>query len=296
MGSNQQGKTMNRYILGAVIGIVAAASLSTGAAVAQKAPKRSITNIAGDLYQFKNNFHTSVFYVTSEGVIATDPINAGAARWLKAEIKKRFNQPIKYVIYSHDHPDHISGGEVFADTATVISHAKTKSAIVGEKRPTAVPNVTFTDNMTVELGGKKVELTYLGKNHSDNMIVMRFPAERVLFAVDFIPIRTVAFRTLGDAYIPEWMESIKRVEAMDFDILAQGHGPSGNKADATAFRGYMEDLYAAVLAGIRSGKSLDELKTGIKLPKYEKWQMYGKWMPENIQGVYNQIRMHRRPG
>ena len=287
---------MNRFILSAAIGAVAAASLCTGAAVAQKAPKRAITNIAGDLYRFKNNFHFSVFYVTSEGVIATDPINAGAAKWLKAEIKKRFNQPIKYLVLSHDHPDHSSGGEVFADTATVIAHANAKRTIVGEKRPTAVPDVTFTDNMTLELGGKKVELSYLGKNHSDNMIVMRFPAERVLFAVDFIPINTVAFRTLGDAYIPGWMDSLKRVEAMDFDILAPGHGRLGKKADVAAFRGYMDGLYTAVLAGIRAGKSLDQLKSSVSVPGYEKWQMYGKWLPENIEGMYNQIRMHRRPG
>ena len=87
-------------------------------------------------------------------MIATNPINKDAAGWLKAEIKQRFNQPVKYLILSHDHPDHSSGGEVFADTATVIAHANAKRTIVGEKRPTAVPDVTFTDNMTLELGGK----------------------------------------------------------------------------------------------------------------------------------------------
>jgi len=258
--------------------------------------KRNIIPIAGDLYRFQNNFHFSVFLVTPDGVIATDPFNADAAKWLKAEIKKRFNQPIKYLILSHDHPDHSSGGEVFADTAIVIAHENAKRTIVDEKRPTAVPDITFTDNMTLELGGKKVELTYLGKNHSDNMIVMNFPAEGVLFAVDFIPVKTVAFRTLGDAYIPEWMESLKRVEAMDFDILAPGHGRLGKRSDVGAFRGYMEGLYSGVLAGIRAGKSLDELKTSVNVPGYEKWFMYGKWKPENVQGMYNQIVMHRRPG
>ena len=99
---------MNRYVLRAAIGVVAAASLCTGAAVAQQAPKRAISKIAGDLYRFKNNFHFSVFLVTPDGVIATDPINKDAAGWLKAEIKKRFNQPVKYLILSHDHPDHLA--------------------------------------------------------------------------------------------------------------------------------------------------------------------------------------------
>ena len=66
-----------------------ALSISTGA-LAQDV-KRDIAKIKGDLYRFQNNFHYSVFYVTPAGVIVTDPINADAAKWLKAEIKKRFN-------------------------------------------------------------------------------------------------------------------------------------------------------------------------------------------------------------
>ena len=56
--------------------------------------KSAITHIAGDLYGFRNNFHFSVFLVTPEGVIVTNPINADAATWLEAEITKRFNQPV----------------------------------------------------------------------------------------------------------------------------------------------------------------------------------------------------------
>lgn len=263
-------------------------------AQAQRAPTRAITKIAGDLYRFQNNFHFSVFYVTSEGVVATDPINADAARWLKAEIKKRFNQPITHLVYSHDHPDHVSGGEVFADTAIVIAHENARRAIIGDKRKTAVPQITFKDHMKLELGGKTVEISYVGRNHSDNMIVMRFPAERALFAVDFIPVETVAFRTLGDAYIPEWIDSLRRVEAMDFDILVPGHGKIGKHADVKAFRGYMTDLYDAVLAASRAGLTVEKMKSSIQLPGYAKWAMYGKWLPENIEGMAARIALHRR--
>ena len=256
-------------------------------------PKRDITKIAGDLYRFQNNFHYSVFLVTPAGVIVTDPIDAEAARWLKAEIAQRFNQPIKYLIYSHDHRDHIAGGEVFADTAMVVAHENAKAAIIGEKRPTAVPQITFSEQMSIELGGKTVELTYVGRNHSNNSIVMRFPAERVLFAVDFIPVKAVAFRNFPDAYIPDWIESLKRVETMDFDILAPGHGALGTKEDVRAYRGYMEDLYTAVLDASRAGKSVDEMKQSIKLDKYKDWFRYEEFLPLNIEGMYRYINMYR---
>ncbi len=258
-------------------------------------PVREITKIAGEVYRFRNNFHYSVFAVTPAGVIATDPINADAAKWLKAEIKTRFNQPIKYVIYSHDHADHVSGGEEWADTATVIAHANAKDIIIGEKRPTAIPHVTFSDRMELELGGTVVELIYVGRNHSNNSLVVRFPKEKLIFAVDFIPVGAVAFRDFPDAYLTDWIESLRRVEAMEFDTLAPGHGPLGNKQSVVNYRTYMEDLYTQVLAAVRAGKSVEETKTVVNLSKYESWAGYKDMAALNIVGMYRMVTSNRRP-
>ena len=287
--------TVSKWLATGIVGVVMLVCPHVGLTQQPaQPPKRDITKIAGDLYRFQNNFHYSVFLVTPAGIIVTDPIDADAAKWLKAELAQRFNQPIKYLIYSHDHRDHIAGGEVFADTALVVAHENAKAAIIGEKRPTAVPQITFSEQMTIELGGKRVELTYVGRNHSDNSIVMRFPAERVLFAVDFIPVKGVAFRDFPDAYITDWIESLKRVEAMDYDVLAPGHGALGTKEDVRAYRGYMEELRAAVLEASRAGKSVDEMKQTIKLDKYKDWFRYEEFLPLNIEGMYRHVNMHRR--
>ncbi|MFQ5935660.1 MAG: MBL fold metallo-hydrolase [Acidiferrobacterales bacterium] len=285
---------MKRNLSKLLFGCVVLVLIGLIGPVAGQGAKRGITHIAGDLYRFQNNFHYSVFLVTPEGIIATDPINADAASWLKAELKKRFDKPIKYLIYSHDHVDHIAGGEVFADTATAIAHENAKATIIGEKRPTAVPDITFSDRMTVELGGKVVELIYVGKGHSDNMIVMHFPTERALFAVDFISVRRLAYMNLSDSYWPDWIEAIKLVEAIDFDILVPGHGPVGTKADASDHRAYLEDLYAAVLAAARAGQTLEEMKKSIRLDKYKDWGRYDQWLPLNIEGVYQRVNLQRR--
>ena len=276
------------------IGLAFLLVVSAGTVSAQKAPKRSITKIAGDVYRFQNNFHFSVFYVTDEGVMVTDPINAGAAKWLKAEIKKRFNKPIKYLVYSHDHQDHTSGGEIFADTATVVGHENTRAAMIGEKRPTPPPSVTFSDSMTLHLGGREIELTYVGKGHSDNSIVIRFPRERVLFAVDFGSVKPLPFKNLSDSNNPDLINKLRKVEKMDFDILSPGHGGMGSRADATDHRQYVEDLYNAVLSGVQAGKSLDQLTADIKLPKYASWSQYKAWLPLNIDGIHARIALQRR--
>ncbi len=85
-------------------------------------PTRSITHITGDLYRGQNNNHFMLLLVTDEGIIMTDPINAGFSTWLKDEIESRFGVPVRYVLYSHHHGDHASGGAIFADTAQFIGH------------------------------------------------------------------------------------------------------------------------------------------------------------------------------
>jgi glyoxylase-like metal-dependent hydrolase (beta-lactamase superfamily II) len=276
------------------LSVVVLSVFFAGPVLSQEAPKRVITNIKGDLYRFQNNFHTSVFLVTPDGVVVTDPIDADAAAWFKAQVKERFGKDVKYLVYSHDHRDHIAGGEVFADTATVVAHEKTKAAITGEKRPTALPGVTFNDRLTIELGGKKIDLIYVGRSHSDNMIVVSFPEERTIYAVDFISIKRLPYMNLPDSYFPDWIEALKLVEGMDFDILAPGHGSMGNKQDVTDHRMYFEELYAKVLNGARQGKTLEELQQGITMDKYSSWSMYKEWLPLNIEGMYQRIQLQRR--
>lgn len=84
--------------------------------------------------------------VTPAGIIATDPIDADAARWLKAELSRRFAKPVKYLVYSHDHADHISGGEVFADTAIVIAHERTQAVILNDGRRRCPTDVQRPDD------------------------------------------------------------------------------------------------------------------------------------------------------
>ena len=250
-------------------------------------PVRGIVRVAGDLYRFQNNFHYSVFLVTPEGIIVTDPINAGVATWLKAELKQRFNKPVKYLIYSHHHEDHISGGEVFSDTATVIAHEKAVPAMIADKVPTALPDITFSDHMIVELGGKTVELTYIGVCHSDNSIVMRFPDEKAVFAVDFVLVKSLPYKDLPVSYhYPEWLASLQKLEAMEFEILVPGHDGVGEYSDVRAFRHYLEDLESGIMKGIKAGQSVEDMKKTITLDEYKDWAYYKDWFPLNIEGMH----------
>jgi len=107
----------------AVLTAVASFLLAMPMTASAQQPTRSITEIAENLYWARNNNHYAVVLVTSDGVILVDTINADFSEWLKGEIESRFGVPVRYVLYSHNHWDHASGGAVFADTATFVGHA-----------------------------------------------------------------------------------------------------------------------------------------------------------------------------
>ena len=272
-----------------------AVALTAGTpARAQEGATREISHVAGNLYRVRSNFHYSALLVTDDGVLVTDPVNADAARWLKAQIAERWGKPVRYVVYSHDHADHISGGEVFADTASVVAHRDTRRNIIGEQRATAVPDITFTDSLTLHLGGQDVELMHVGRSHSNNGIVMHFAAERALFAVDFISVDRLPYRDLSDSWWPDWIDAVRRIEAMDFDILLPGHGPVGTHADVGEHRAYLEALYSAVLEAQREGLTLEQAKTQIRLEEFAHLGQHDAWLALNIEGVWRRVALQRR--
>ncbi|WHZ26612.1 MAG: hypothetical protein OJF51_001407 [Nitrospira sp.] len=281
-----------------VLSVLAVGSLllqGPGLSAQQSRPDDEIAQLAGDVYLYRHQFHQAIFITTPKGVIVTDPISSDAATWLKAKIKTLTDQPVRYVIYSHHHDDHITGGSVFADQARFISHAAAREKILQAADPTTpVPDLTFTDRMSIDLGGKHVELIYTGKNHSDNSLIVLLPQNKLLFAVDFIPVETVAYRTMRSDYPDDWIESLKQVEQLDFETLVPGHGKIGKKEHVRQFRGYLEDLRAAVEEQVRKGTSMEEAKKTVQLPKYEQWQRYADWFPENVEGMYRYLSQQRK--
>src|SRR5688572_27853605 len=99
-----------------------------GRALAQEAtpgtPSPDLQQLAEDTYAFVNSGYISLFIVTDDGVIATDPSSQSGperAEAYKTAIASVTDQPVRYLIYSHDHADHATGGALFADTATFVS-------------------------------------------------------------------------------------------------------------------------------------------------------------------------------
>ena len=342
-------------ILAAAVGATVATSLyAADQPAGPPRPNFQIRPITGDLYRSGNGTWHSIFLVTPAGIILADPLNVAHATWLKDELAKRFNVPVKYVIYSHSHWDHVEGAALFKDTATIVAYEGLRANMDGRypnmpgdmidrngngnfdkedimvpttadpgicgmfdgffeqkdankdgvvppaefQRDIVRPDITYADHMTLTLGGKTVQLLHPGKNHGNDMTVVLFPAERVVFATDMIADALVRndIRSLPSACGPfdgqpvnEWSASYQAIEALDFDTFAGGHGDFFTKADIALPREFLETLRDAVSKAIADGRTLEQMKREITLEQYKEWAYYDKLREKNIEAMYQNL-------
>jgi glyoxylase-like metal-dependent hydrolase (beta-lactamase superfamily II) len=249
-------------------------------APATSQPLFATTKVDGtdNVYVFRYQNHQSMFVVTPAGVIATDPISYGrpqAAVAYVAEIKKVTDKPIKYLIYSHHHYDHIAGGKPFKDAgATIIAHKRAKERLAARNGPDVVlPDEVVTGKRSIKLGGTTLELIDTGRNHSDSSLVMLLPKEKIIFAVDFNALGAVPSRlAVNDSYPVEWEASLKRTLALNWDRQIPGHpGPGGRlgtRQDMEQQLAFMTELSAEVKKASDAGKCFDPATKEVRLPQY----------------------------
>jgi glyoxylase-like metal-dependent hydrolase (beta-lactamase superfamily II) len=289
---------LHAIVCGALVAIVLVGLAQAQTTPAQPAapaapparPTFETTKVEGtdNIYIFRYQNHQAMFVVTKDGVIATDPIGYGrpqAVTTYVEEIKKVTPQPIKYLIYSHHHFDHIAGGKPFKDAgATIIAHKNAKARLAVIQDPaTVLPDETVDTTRTIKLGDTTLELSYIGLNHSDSSLVMRLPKEKIIFAVDFISVGSVPGRGMIDSYPLEWEDSLKKVLAMDWERVIPGHpGPGGRlgtKQDVQNLLTFLQDASAEIKAAAREGKCWDAVEKEMKLSKYADWPGYEQNLP-----------------
>ncbi len=307
---------------------------------------QEIGKLTGDVYYARMDDYVSVFMVTPEGIILAEPIGTEMATWLKGEMARRFNVPVKYVIYSHYHWDHASGGAVYADTARFIGHENMLKALAmppagtplpqnvraqdsngngrieqseaqgnlknqfdlydvngdgalsgaeitrGPIKNVRAPDLTYTDRININLGGKRVEVMSVPNGHADDNSIVRFvDGTNVLFASDWITVHRVPFG--GDVATADEIAKARRVEGMDFEYFICSHGALGKKADVTSNIRYREELREAVRKAIASGQTVEQAQANILMEEYRTWEFYDQQRPGNVAGTYRALSSNR---
>jgi glyoxylase-like metal-dependent hydrolase (beta-lactamase superfamily II) len=261
---------------------------------------RGLEQITSHLYRHTTGaglaVHSGFVLVTTEGALVIDPAMACTATWLRDEIKRRFNVPVTYVIYTHGHADHISGAQVFQnDDALVVANQRAVEPIVGEKMPTAIPDRMFDKAMTITLGGETVLLHRVAPSHSNSMIMILFPGYKALQCTDVCESKSMPYNDFLDFYYDGWIETLDWVLQQDVDIIDVGHYSPATKADIAAERAYMVDLHQQVLDLVRAGQSWDQLYRNVRFPdKVKTWIGFDTMHILNVMGMYRWVSNHRR--
>lgn len=180
------------------------------------------------------------------------------AREILADLRELTRDPVTLVIDTHWHFDHAFGNSVFRP-ATIWGHVRTVDrlltrgrealeevaaeipAIASDIRETIIdpPDRTFDDRATVEVGDREVELTYLGRGHTDTDIVVNVTDAGVLFAGDLL--EAEAPPSFGDSYPLEWPDTVRRLLPLVRGAVVPGHGAVGD-------RSFVEDQLADFLS------------------------------------------------
>ncbi len=285
---------MRTVVLGFVSMLVA------GGAAAQErewGQDRSIEQVSKSVYRWGSDGQYGAYILTSEGIVVVDGhyCPSGTVAWLKAELARRYTVPVKYVVLSHDHQDHICHTELFDDTAVTIGHRKILPHILREHRVSSVPDITFENEMDILLGGVKVTLLYVGPSHSDNLIHVHVPEEGVLISIDVA--RNSLFPDLRDFDVDAGIEGYKRLGKLDnVDVVLPGHGRALLTQDNFArMAEFLETLRERVLAEMIAGTPLAEIRKRVRMDEFSDLGGLDRYLDINIVTMYDYLYRYREP-
>jgi cyclase len=134
-----------------------------------------------------------------------------------------------------------------------------------EIKPTP-PNVTYSKNKVMNLGGREVQLLFLGRGHTNGDTVVFLPKEKIVCTGDLME-STLAY--MGDAQFDEWITTLEALKNLDFETDLPGHGaPFKNKGLITAFQGYLRDLVKQGAELRKQGVRAEEAAQKLDLTTY----------------------------
>jgi glyoxylase-like metal-dependent hydrolase (beta-lactamase superfamily II) len=234
-----------------------------------------IRELKPNLYMITGGGANTVVRVTPEGLIVVDTKNppaAGAAdvNYMRVmeEITSVSKQPVKIVINTHHHPDHVGNNQKFIDAgAQVVALEALKTHMASDPRTKDIPGLptkTFAKDDVVKLGGAEVRLYSFGRGHTGDDTMVYFPDSKVVMVSDQISDTTpiVDFANGGSAV--EWTKILDGVLALDFEMAIPGRGEPKTKADVKAFRDKFATVVMRAQDAIKAGATRENLAMMVK--------------------------------
>ena len=243
-----------------------------------------IEKVKPDLYTISGEGGNVAVEVTSEGVVLVDDMFDRNHADILAQVKSVTDKPLRYVLNTHQHDDHAGGDLKMLPIAEVIAHKNARANLADIKQPyyedtpgtpIGLPRVTFSDEMSVHLGGREVRAKYFGRGHTSGDAVIYFTDLKVIHTGDLFLGRRPGRGTAGAPTRPpgvsiyvdyaqggsflDWTSTMDGMLSLDFDTVIPGHGPVSTRDDVVKFKQDVAAMRTRVAGLVKQGVSKADL-------------------------------------
>ena len=241
----------------------------------------------------------SLFVVTAAGVVVADGQGSVAeTRRMIDEIAKITPQPITHVVIGSDHGDHTAGNAAFPPDVTFYIHPTSKDALEASGVMRSTPMTLVADRTALQIGGREIEILFLGRAHTGGDLSVYLPKERILFMSEAYLNRI--FPAMRSAFPSEWVKVIERAQAMKVDVYVPGHGfvesPAILKEELETFRRALQQVIAEGRRLHAAKLDADGAIAKAKFGDLETWTLRQSQGAIAIRRVYLEIEGKLPPG
>lgn len=254
-------------------------------------------------YVYSSGARISGIIVTNEGVVVLDALsNEAMAKHERQLIASIIQKPVRYLISSTFHANYSLGNVAYPDAirigtenyrADLISMMKTEK-VPEAQQPALMPHETFRERMSIFLGGKEIQLLYLGRAHTRGDAVVFVPQDRIVYLSEvFFDGR---FPFMNDGYV-DWIKTIDAALKLDADIFVPGQGPSaiasnprGSRDALMRARQVLVTFRDAVQEQIARGATEDQAAAAVLLPQYKDMVGYDAQRAVLVRRMYQDLK------
>src|SRR6266702_6762694 len=252
-------------------------------------------------YVFTSMPYNSGVIVTSEGVLVLDALNSEpVGRAERKAIEDTIRQPVRVLVSSTFHNNYSKGNLAYADVWK-IGHENYRTDLLelmqrdkapAEEQKARLPNQTFRDRITLYLGGKEIQILYVGRAHTRGDSIVYVPQDRIVYLSEIFSAGQFLF--MNDGYGLDWLKTVETAAGLDADIFVPGHSPlpadpKQSREEFHRYRQMLVDVRDSVQQAITRGVTEDQAVATIQWPQYEKLRGYESQRPTVIRRLYRQL-------
>jgi len=227
-------------------------------------------------YMFTSATYNSGIIATSDGVLVLDALNSEpVGRAERKAIADTIRQPVRVLVSSTFHNNYSKGNQAYPDVwkighenyRTDLLDLMQREKVTAEEQKARLPNQTFRDRMTLYLGGKEIQILYVGRAHTRGDSIVYVPQDRIVYLSELFFAGQFLF--INDGYGLDWLKALETVETLGAEIFVPGHGPipsdpRQSRQEFLRFRQMLVDVRDAVQKEVARGATEDQAVATIR--------------------------------